>query len=129
VSVGGIILDGDRVLLIKRAHEPSKGAWSIPGGVVELGETLAEALAREVLEETGLSVRVGPIAEVVDRVQRADDGSVDYHFVIIDYLCYVEGGTVACGTDAADARWIPKSELEQMSLPPGLREVLHNAFS
>ena len=81
------------MLLVKRAHEPLKGEWSLPGGAVEVGETLEAALAREVLEETGLDVDVGPVVEVLDRIERDADGRVEYHFVIIDYLCRAVGGT------------------------------------
>src|SRR5438128_12402839 len=87
VGVGAVVLDGDRVLLVKRAHEPLKGEWSLPGGVVELGETLADALMREVLEETGVPIEIGEVVEVLDRVQRAADGRVEYHFVLVDYVC------------------------------------------
>ena len=86
VGVGAVILDGDRVLLVKRGHEPLKGEWSLPGGAVEIGETLDAAVAREVLEETGLDVDVGPVVEVLDRIQRDADGRVEYHYVIVDYL-------------------------------------------
>jgi mutator protein MutT len=129
VSVGAVIVDRDHVLLIKRAHEPLKGAWSVPGGVVELGETLTDALAREVREETGLEVEVGPVLEVVDRVQRDADGRVEYHFVIIDYLCRARGGTLACGTDASDARWFSRAELESASITPALGAVIGKAWS
>ena len=127
VSVGGVIVNGDRVLLIKRAHEPLKGTWSIPGGVVELGETLTEAVAREVREETGLDVEVGPVLEVLDRIHHAANGRVEYHFVIVDYLCSVRRGTLACGTDAADARWFSRAELDRVSLTPSLRAVIAKA--
>jgi len=128
VSVGAVVVDGDRVLLVKRAHEPLKGAWSLPGGVVELGETLDEALAREVGEETGLEVAIGPVVEVLDRVERAPDGRVEYHFVIIDYLCHPRGGALACATDAADARWVAASDLARFDVTPKATEVIHRAF-
>jgi ADP-ribose pyrophosphatase YjhB (NUDIX family) len=129
VSVGAVVLDGDRVLLIKRAHEPLKGAWSLPGGVVELGETLREALAREVLEETGLEVEVGQVLEVVDRVQRDDDGRVEFHFVILDYSCRLRGGALSSGSDADDARWVSRSQLLTYTLTASLRAVIAKAFA
>jgi mutator protein MutT len=129
VSVGAVVVDGDQVLLVKRAHEPLKGAWSLPGGVVELGETLLEALAREVGEETGLDVAIGPVVEVLDRVQRAPDGRVEYHFVIIDYLCRPRGGALACATDAADARWVAAADLARFDVTQKATEVIHRALA
>jgi ADP-ribose pyrophosphatase YjhB (NUDIX family) len=111
VSVGAVIFDGDRVLLIKRGHEPLKGAWSLPGGVVEIGETLPAALVREVREETGLEIDAGPVVEVLDRISRDADGRVEYHYVIVDYLCRVVAGAVACATDADDARWVRRDDI------------------
>jgi mutator protein MutT len=111
IGVGAVILDGDRVLLVRRAHEPLKGEWSLPGGAVELGETLAEALAREVREETGLEVRVGPVVEVLDRVHRAPDGRIEYHFVLVDYLCAPAGGRLAAASDADSACWVRVDDL------------------
>ena len=103
MGVGAVVLDGDRVLLVKRGHAPLKGEWSLPGGTVELGETLEAAVAREVLEETGLEVDVGPLVEVIDRVQRAPDGRVEYHFIVVDYLCRGPGTDRSAGSDADDA--------------------------
>jgi len=111
VGVGAVILDGDRVLLVKRAHAPLKGEWSLPGGMVELGETLEEALCREVLEETGLSIEIGPVVEVFDRIERVDDGRVAYHFVIVDFACTVRSGDLRHGSDADDAQWVAASDL------------------
>lgn len=111
VGVGAVIFDGDRVLLVKRGHAPLKGEWSLPGGAVELGESLEAAVAREVLEETGLEVEVGPVVEVLDRVERTGDGRVEYHFVIIDYLCRVRGGRVARGSDADEVCWADAAAL------------------
>jgi 8-oxo-dGTP diphosphatase len=121
-------VDGDSVLLVKRGHEPLKGEWSLPGGVVELGETLGEALAREVLEETGLEVAIGPVVEVLDRVQRTAEGRVEYHFVIIDYVCRPRGGSLACATDADEARWVPLRDLDAFRPTASVRAVVRKAM-
>ena len=105
VGVGAVIVNDGRVLLVRRGHEPLKGEWSLPGGAVEVGETLRTAVAREVREETGLDVDVGPIVEVLDRIRLDDEGRVRYHFVLIDYLCRPVGGSLACASDADEARW------------------------
>jgi mutator protein MutT len=128
VSVGAVVVDDGRVLLVQRAHEPLKGAWSLPGGVVELGETLVDALQREVEEETGLAVAVGPVVEVLDRVHRTADGRVEYHFVIIDYLCRPRGGSLACATDAADARWVDADDLARFDVTPKAADVIQRAL-
>jgi mutator protein MutT len=112
VGVGAIVVDGSHVVLVKRAHEPLKGAWSLPGGAVEVGETLAEAVAREVREETGLDVRVGPLVEVLERVHRDADGRVEFHYVLADYVCTPLGGTLAHASDATDARWVSFDEMD-----------------
>jgi 8-oxo-dGTP diphosphatase len=128
VSVGAVVLDGDRVLLIKRGHEPLKGAWSLPGGVVELGETLDAALVREVREETCLDVEVGPVVDVLDRISRDGAGRVQYHYVIIDYLCRAVGGSLACASDAEDARWVSRGDLESYGLTAKTATVIARAF-
>jgi mutator protein MutT len=124
VGVGAVILDHGRVLLARRAHEPLKGEWSLPGGAVEVGETLAEALVREVREETGLEIRVGPVVEVIDRVQRAPDGRVEYHFVIVDYLCQPIGGSLSASSDASDACWARVDDLSAYRLTPQAAAVI-----
>ena len=100
VGVGAVILTDDgRVVLVKRGHEPLKGEWSLPGGGLELGETLEAGTAREALEETGLIVDVGPVIDVFDRILVDETGQVGYHFVLIDYLCRPRGGTLTAGSD------------------------------
>jgi 8-oxo-dGTP diphosphatase len=127
VGVGAVVVDGGRVLLVKRGHPPLKGEWSLPGGTVELGETLEAAVAREVLEETGLEVSVGQVVEVLDRVDRAPDGRIEYHFVIVDYACTVRGGSIASGSDAEDARWVPIRELPAYRLTAKASAVIAEA--
>ena len=127
VSVGAVVLDDERVLLIRRGHEPLKGAWSLPGGVVEVGETLAKALRREVEEETGLEIHVGPLIEALDRIHRAPDDRVEYHFVILDYLCGVDGGSLTYRSDAADARWVAVGELGSYQLTENVTTVIRKA--
>lgn len=123
-----MIFDSERVLLIRRGNAPLKGDWSLPGGVVEVGETLSQALRREVLEETGLNVEVGPLVEVVDRIQRGADNRVEYHFVIVDYLCRADSGALGHGSDASDAKWVAIGELDQYRLPERVIAVVHSAI-
>jgi len=130
VGVGAVIVDGDRVLLARRAHEPLKGEWSLPGGAVEVGETLHEALVREVREETGLTIEIGPVIEVIDRIQRTDDDRVEYHFVIVDYLCTAVGsGKLSAGSDADDVRWVRTADLAAYHLTGAAAAVIRKAIS
>lgn len=129
VGVGAVVLDGDRVLLVRRAHEPLKGHWSLPGGTVDVGETLEAAIAREVCEETGLDVEVGPVVDVLDRIHRDADGRVEYHFVLIDYVCRVSGGTLACASDAMAAEWAGLDDLDRFGLSPTARAVIRKAVA
>ena len=128
VCVGAVILDGERVVLIRRGQPPLKGVWSLPGGVIEVGETLDVAVAREAFEETGLRVEVGPLVEVVDRIERTDDGRVEYHYVIADYRCRVTSGDLACGSDADDARWVDVAELEAYAVTEATAAVVRKAM-
>ena len=106
-----MIVDRGRVVLIKRRFEPLAGQWSLPGGAVDVGETLAECVAREMLEETGLVVEVGPVVEVFDRIMRDDEGRVQFHYVLVDYLCRPIGGELRAGSDVADAVYAAPEEL------------------
>jgi ADP-ribose pyrophosphatase YjhB (NUDIX family) len=124
VGVGAVVLDADRVLLVKRAHEPLRGSWSLPGGAIDVGESIEAAVAREVFEETGLRVDVGPVIEVLDRVERDGDGRVEYHFVIVDYVCAVTGGSLAAGGDALDARFVPIGDLVRYDVGERARQVI-----
>ena len=132
VGVGAIILHEGRVLLIQRGQEPLKGEWSLPGGALELGETLQQGIRREVFEETGLEVEPLTIVEVFDRIVRDDKGEVRYHYVLVDFLCRVTGGSLCCASDAADARWISREELNSHSVyrvAPFTAAVIEKAFS
>ena len=128
VSVGGVVIDGSRVLLVKRGQEPLKGRWSLPGGVVETGEELHAAVAREVREETGLDVDVGPVVEVLDRISRDETGRVEFHYVIIDYMCLATGGSLSHATDVDDARWVERADLGDYDLTTKVSEVIERAF-
>jgi 8-oxo-dGTP diphosphatase len=116
VGVGAVVIADGHIVLVKRAHEPLMGEWNLPGGAVEAGETLPAACAREVLEETGLIVDVGAVIDVFDRIMLDADGRVQYHFVLIDYVCRPIGGELRCGTDASDVALADPDALEPYRL-------------
>ncbi|MBW3625096.1 MAG: NUDIX hydrolase [Armatimonadetes bacterium] len=123
-----ILLEEDRVLLIRRGREPNYGQWSFPGGAVELGETSRECAAREAKEETGLDVEILEVAAVVDREFRAEDGAIRFQYVIIDYLAKPVGGTLRAADDVLEAAWVPFNEAFDFDLAPPTGDVLRKAL-
>ncbi|MBI3470551.1 MAG: NUDIX hydrolase [Candidatus Solibacter usitatus] len=128
LGVGAIILDGDRVLLVERGKPPQQGLWSLPGGAVETGETLDAAVRREILEETGLKIEPLSVVEVFERITRDAAGAVEYHYVLIDYLCRVTGGTLEARDDAARVEWVPRADLASRRITSGTIPVIEKAF-
>jgi 8-oxo-dGTP diphosphatase len=121
VGVGAIILDGDQILLEKRKNSPGKGKWSVPGGLVDLGENVEDAVVREVKEETGLEVYEPRLVDVVDYISLGERGGVMYHYVIIDYLVTSKGGKPKAASDAADLKWVPFNEVDEYDLTTSFR--------
>ena len=130
VGVGAVVLDGDCVLLVRRGKAPSQGKWSIPGGLIELGERLEDAVVRELEEESGLRIRVLGLCGVIDRiVADPERDSVRYHWVIVDYVATVESGTLQAGSDAAEAQWVRVDELDRFDTTDGVAAMVHRAVS
>jgi 8-oxo-dGTP diphosphatase len=129
VGVGAVIVADDRVVLIKRKYEPLAGQWSLPGGTLELGESLEAGVAREIREETGLDVEVGPVVEVFDRILLDTQGRVQYHFVLVDYLCRPLGGQLQAGSDVDDAVWVDQGDLADYHITAKATSVIERALS
>ncbi len=129
VGVGAIIIEDDHVLLVKRAHPPIQGQWSIPGGVLEVGEMVREAAIREAGEETGLIVEPGVLLGVYDRILRDPNRRVQYHYVLIDFLCRRIGGELLAASDAAEARWFMREDLPALNLAEDTLDVIGKGFS
>ncbi len=136
VGVGGVIIDDGRTLLIRRGTEPLRGAWSIPGGTLEIGETLEEGVARELLEETGVEVRVLGLIEVFDRIYLEEETAgapgerrPRFHYVIVDYLCERVGGQPQAGSDVTDVAFAQESELAKFELTETATRILRKAFA
>jgi ADP-ribose pyrophosphatase YjhB (NUDIX family) len=129
VGVGAIIIENSRVVLVKRAHPPLQAQWSIPGGVLEIGELVRDAAIREAREETGLTVEPGELVGVFDRVLRDPNGRVQYHYVLVDFLCRRVSGELAAAGDAAAARWFTREELPAMNLAEDTLEVIDKGFA
>jgi ADP-ribose pyrophosphatase YjhB (NUDIX family) len=129
LGVGGVIIHEGRVLIVRRASEPLKGEWSIPGGLVELGEKLAEAVQREVHEETGLLIEPGEVLELFDSIWRDAEGRCQYHYVLVDYLCHVTGGELQAATDVSEVRWATETEIPSFNLRTATESVIRKGFS
>jgi 8-oxo-dGTP diphosphatase len=129
VGVGAIIIEDSRVVLVKRAHPPLQAEWSIPGGVLEVGELVREAAIREAREETGLTVEPSELLGVYDRVLRDADKRVQYHYVLIDFLCRRVEGDLAAASDASEVRWFSREELPALKLAEDTLDVIHKGFT
>jgi len=127
VGVGAVVFDGDQVILVRRGSPPSYGAWSLPGGAVEVGETLEEAIVREVAEEIGLEVTAEEVVAVLERIFLDPAGKVQYHYVLVDFLCRSTGGSLRASGDALSCVRVPLGSLEVYSLPRETREVIERA--
>jgi 8-oxo-dGTP diphosphatase len=124
VGVGAVVVRDGKALVIKRAHEPRKGEWSLPGGLLELGESLQDAVRREIKEETSLDIDVGPIIETFDRVHRDDHGKIRYHFVIVDFLCWANRGDAVPGSDADGVAWVTAAEIDDYGVNAHAKAVI-----
>lgn len=129
VGVGAVIVRDGKALIIKRAHEPRKGEWSLPGGLLELGESLIDAVRREIKEETNLEVVVGPVIETFDRVHRDADGRIRYHFVIVDFVCWPAGGEATAGSDAEALAWVTSGEIDDYGVNAHAAAVLRKGLA
>jgi len=128
LAVAAVIIDKDRFVLVKRGTPPHKGEWTIPGGMLECGESLREAVIREAREETSLIVKPVSLVEVFERIIPNETGRIQFHYVIMDYLCEVIDGTLHAGEDAADARWLTEAELKGLQVTEGTVRVLKKAL-
>ena len=123
-GVAAVLFSGNKVLLTLRLNEPSRGRWSLPGGVVELGETVEDALTRELLEETGIQARPEKLLTVFDSIVKGDEGRVRYHYVLSEYLCTLLGGELCASSDVGQAWWVPIEELDSLEMNPGTRRFI-----
>ncbi len=129
VGVGAVILRGREVLIVRRANPPLQGEWSIPGGALDLGEKLRDGVAREVREETGLEVEVGPVLDVFDSIFPDAGGRTQYHYVLIDYLCHSRPGEAVAASDASELRWATLDELPALGMKQVTMDVIRKAFT
>ena len=138
MGVGGVVIDRGRALLIRRGGKPAQGEWSIPGGLLDLGETLEQGVVRELAEETGLEVRVVELIEALERIFPAPPGPSgepgdpkrpQYHFVILDYFCELQGGMLRAGSDALEFAWAGEDELGKFNVTAAVSRVVRRAFA
>ncbi len=129
VGVGAVVWDGARVLLERRGRPPAQGSWSLPGGLIEIGETAEDAVRREVHEECGIEVAIGPVLGLFEPIQCDLDGKVRYHFVVIDFLAHYRAGALQAGDDAAELCWVTPAELDSYALMRATREMIERALA
>lgn len=128
-GAGVVVRKDDTVLLIQRGRAPRLGEWGLPGGAVELGESLREAARREVREECRIEIEVGPVIDAVDVMQRDDSGRLQFHYIVVDFVATYVSGDLRAASDVTDARWVARSDLEGYTLNPKTREVIAKAFA
>lgn len=129
VGVGAVVVEGDRALVVRRANEPLKGEWSVPGGMLELGEKLKEGVVREVQEETGLNVEPIEVLDVFDSIFTDPDGRTRYHYVLVDYLCRVVSGSAVAATDVSEVRWVDEGELDGLKMREATAGVIRKGLT
>ena len=128
LGVGALIFQRDCILMVERGGEPLKGWWSIPGGLVETGELLEDAIRREVREETGLEIKPAGMLQIFERIMRDPRGAAEYHYVLVDYICRVRGGTLRAGDDVSRAEWVRRPDLKQLRITEGTLAVIEKGF-
>lgn len=128
VGVGGVIIHDGRALIVQRGAEPRRGEWTVPGGLLELGETLRAGVEREVLEETGLVVKAGQVLDVFDSIYPDAEGRTEYHYVLVDFLCELVSGELKPSSDISAARWITREDLEKIELIGFTAQVISKGF-
>lgn len=128
LGVGALIFERDHILMAQRGKQPLAGQWSLPGGLVETGESLTEAVRRETREETGLEIEPLGVLEIFERIMRSAEGAVEYHYVLIDYICRATGGSLAAGDDARHVQWVRRRDLAALDITEGTLAVIEKGF-